>query len=101
MHLNALKVTCLALSFLFSIGCFAQTQHGVVKTRGRLDAGGKLIEGERLSDAVVTVKGRNPVRSGNNGEFSFPVPGKFFFLQSVKKQDYSIALCASYSRAAG
>lgn len=91
MEFNIIKTICCVLSFLFAIGCYGQTQRGIVKTKVRLDGTGKLVAGERLAGATVTVKGRTPAVSGANGEFSFPVPSKFFFLQSVSKQGYSIS----------
>lgn len=91
MSLKAFKTICCVVSFLFAMACYGQTQQGIVKTKGRLNGTGKLVAGERLAGATITVKGRTPAVSGANGEFSFPVPGKFFFLQSVSKQGYSIS----------
>lgn len=69
----------------------AQTQHGIVKTKGRLGTNGKVIPGMRLSGATVTVKGRsNKVVSGNNGTFSFKIPAQKYYLQSVQKQGYAL-----------
>lgn len=79
------------LAFLLPKLVFAQTlsQHGVVKTRGRM-VNGQLQPGQKLAGATVQVKDRSAVVSGNDGTFSFPVPDKTFLLQSVKKQGYQL-----------
>ena len=69
----------------------AQNQQGYVKTKGRLDNNGSMIPGTRLSGAMITVKGRNAVVSGNNGQFTLAIPGSTFYLQNVQKQGYVIA----------
>ena len=60
----------------------AQVQHGYVKTRGRLAAGGAVIAGQRLNGATISIKGKGNVVSKNNGKangtFSFNMPGKTF-----------------------
>ena len=66
----------------------AQTQTGLVKTRGRMGANGQVVPGTRLGGVTVHIKGRNAVVTPANGTFSFPVPGNKFFVQSVKKQGY-------------
>ena len=75
------------LSFASSI---AQNQHGYVKTKGRLGSDGIVIKGTRLTGATVTVKGRNAVLSGNNGNFSLTIPGNTYYLQNVQKQGYIV-----------
>ncbi len=83
------KLILLTLCTIFTWVCaVAQTQHGVVKTPGRLASNGKVIAGKRIAGATVQVKGRTAVRTGADGTFSFPVPGNKFFIQSVKKQGY-------------
>jgi len=67
----------------------AQTQQGVVKTRGRM-VNGKHVAGKGLSGATVQVKGRSAVVSRQNGAFSFPVPSQSFMVQSVTKQGYRL-----------
>ena len=65
-------------------------QKGCVKTRGRM-VNGKHVPGHGLPGAVVTIKGRNDVAVKNNdGNFSFPISGKHYFVQSVKKTDYEL-----------
>jgi len=66
----------------------AQTQHGYVKTKGRLASNGTVITGTRISGATVHVKGRSAVLSQSNGTFSFPIPAQSYYLQSVQKQGY-------------
>ena len=65
------------------------TQHGVVKTRGRM-VNGVLQPGKGLADATVTIQGRNAVASQAGGNFSFPVPSKNFRIQSVVKNGYKL-----------
>lgn len=80
---------CFLLVFVFNVlFVSAQTQNGVVKTKGRLANNGSVIHGVPLSGATVTVKGRNAVVSGNNGKFSLSIPGNNYYLQSVQKQGY-------------
>lgn len=71
-----------------SLASVAQTQHGYVKTKGRLSNNGLVIKGTRLSGAMVTIKGRNAVVSGGNGSFTLTLPGNNYYLQSVQKQGY-------------
>ena len=78
------------LIILFSVlSCWAQTQQGVVKTRGKM-VNGKLQPGIGLAGAMVTIQGRNAVQSQANGTFSFPIPSKTFMLQSVQKNGYQL-----------
>lgn len=67
---------------------FAQTQQGLVKTKGRLSSNGNVIKGTPLAGATVTVRGRNAVLSGTSGTFSLPIPSNTFYLQNVQKQGY-------------
>lgn len=64
----------LLILFLCESITFAQTQQGIVKTRGRMSATGTLIPGVRLSGATVNIQQASPSVSGNNGTFSFAVP---------------------------
>ena len=78
---------------LFTICSFvsAQTQQGVVKTRGRM-VNGQVIAGTRLNGATITLNIGNPLVSGNNGAFSFNVPSdKNYSLVSARKQGYTLA----------
>lgn len=87
---------------LSSLLAIAQTQQGVVKTRGRM-ANGVLQPGQRLSGATVQVKNRSAVVSKYDGTFAFPVPGNTFLLQSVKKQGYELVdmeICHSHQYSA-
>ena len=79
----------------------AQTQSGVVKTRGRL-VNGKLVPGTLLQGATVEVEGRQPVLAAD-GRFSFPVTGSGFRLKSVSKQGYTLVdaeVCRFYKYSA-
>jgi len=81
---------CILLFLFLSLEGIAQTQQGYVKTKGRLASNGTVIQGTRLSGAIVTVKGRNAVLSGSNGTFMLSIPGSSFYLQNVQKQGYVI-----------
>ncbi|MBR5027873.1 MAG: tetratricopeptide repeat protein [Bacteroidales bacterium] len=87
---------------LFAIAlAFAQTQNGVVKTRGRM-VGGKLVPGKLLSGATVQVDGCQAILA-KDGKFSFPVTGGKFTLKSVTKQGYrlvDVEACRQYSYSA-
>ena len=79
----------------------AQTQSGVVKTRGRM-VNGKLVPGTLLQGATVEVEGRQPVLAAD-GRFSFPVTGSGFRLKSVSKQGYTLVdaeVCRFYKYSA-
>jgi len=80
--------------FLFviciSLCSAAQTQQGYVKTKGRLAANGSVIQGTRLSGAMVRVKGGNAVLSDNDGTFSLAIPSNSYYLQTVQKRGYII-----------
>ena len=81
--------------------CFAQTQKGVVKTRGRMVAG-KLVPGTPLQGATVQVEGRQAVLA-KDGSFSFPVTDGKFTIKSVTKQGYRLVdaeVCRQYSYSA-
>lgn len=83
---------CLLFSFilLLSIVSFAQTQHGYVKTKGRM-VNGQLVHGQGLKGAMVSVKGRTTVLvKSDDGAFSFPVPEAQFRLDSVRKKGYQL-----------
>lgn len=83
----------LAFLSLFFIATFAtaQTQHGIVKTRGRV-VNGQVVPGTKLSGATITLNIGNPQVSQAQGTFSFNVPaGKSFSLVSAKKQGYTLA----------
>ena len=68
----------------------AQTQRGIVKTRGRI-VNGVHVPGKGLPGTVVSIRGRSDVGVKNsNGSFSFPVEEKHFVVDSVKKRDYEL-----------
>lgn len=52
---------------------------------------GKLVHGQGLKGATVSVNGRSAVLvNGDDGAFSFPVPNKEFRIDSVKKIGYQL-----------
>ena len=79
------------LLFAMTCTCFAQTQQGIVKTRGRM-VNGQLVPGTRLPDAIITLNIGNSLKSGKQGTFSFNVPnGKTYSLVTAQKQGYTLA----------
>ena len=82
------KLLFVGLTLFFAAACFAQTQKGYVKTKGRLDNDGNLIPGTPLSEVIVKVKNRNEVMSDKRGDFSFPMPDQTYYLESVAKNGY-------------
>lgn len=67
----------------------AQTQQGVVKTRGKM-INGQLKPGTGLSGATVSIQGRTNILTRDNGVFSFPVTNKTFQVQGVQKRGYQL-----------
>lgn len=55
------RVLLISTFLLATLIASAQTQQGFVKTKGRLDAQGKLIPGQGLKGATVSVQGRTAV----------------------------------------
>lgn len=80
---SLLLICCLAV-----VG-MAQTQQGMVKTKGRM-INGKHVAGQGISGATVSIQGRNAVQSQSSGAFSFPIPSKTFMLQGVQKNGYQL-----------
>ena len=78
------------LATLSILAATAQTQNGVVKTRGRM-IDGKHVPGKGLPGTVISIKERTDVGIRNsNGSFSFPAKGKQFTVLSVSKKDYAL-----------
>ena len=85
-----MKKYILFLYILVAVGVMAQTQHlqtGVIKTCGRM-VNGKQVPGVKIANATVSVRGRTPAKSRDDGTFSFPVTEKTFIIDSVRKKDY-------------
>jgi hypothetical protein len=78
----------LLIGLFMALIASAQTQKGIVKTKGRLGANSTVIAGTRLSGATVTVRGGNSVVSGSNGAFSLTIPSNSYYLQNVQKPGY-------------
>ena len=76
----------LLLSFVV-IFASAEMQQGYTKTRGKLDAKGQLIPGQRLSGVIVETD-RGKVPSKENGDFEFSVVGGQFILKGVTLDGY-------------
>ena len=79
------------LMTIICVTSFAQTQQGIVKTRGRM-VNGQLVAGQKLAGATITLNFGNALVSGSQGGFSFNVPnGKTYSLVMAKKQGYTLA----------
>jgi hypothetical protein len=84
------KYILLSATMMFCIMLSAQTQHGYVKTKGRM-VDGQLVPGQGLKGATVSIKGRTAVLvNTDDGTFSFPVPEAQFRLDSVNKKGYQL-----------
>ena len=79
----------LPLAFFMAMSLHAQTQHGYVKTKGRLGSNGQVIAGVRLTGATVRLKGQNVV-SQASGTFSFVVSNKKYTVLDIQKKDYQL-----------
>ena len=86
---NGVKRLILILLLISLAVCgVSQTQTGMVKTRGRM-VGGKHVPGTLLSGATVQVDGNQTILA-KDGNFSFPVSGGWYTLNSVTKQGYKL-----------
>ena len=69
-----------------------------MKTKGRM-VNGKLVPGQGLKGATVSIKGRTAVLvNADDGAFSFPVAEAQFRLDSVKKKGYQLVDMEACSR---
>ena len=75
---------------MLSVMLTAQNQKGYVKTKGRM-VNGKLVPGQGLKGATVSIKGRTAVLvNADDGAFSFPVTESIFRVDSVRKKGYQL-----------
>ena len=78
----------LLISLLFAVVTVsAEMQQGYTKTRGKLDAKGQLIPGQRLSGVIVETD-RGKVTSEKDGAFSLAIPNGKFVLKKVDLNGY-------------
>ncbi len=70
---KSLLIICISL--IGGIG-FANTQKGIVKTKGRLNTDQTITKGVPLPDAFVTVQGAQTVSSNKKGLFSVTLTSK-------------------------
>ncbi len=85
------KISCLLFVLFAVLISFAQTQQGIVKTRGRM-VDGQLVKGERLAGVAITMDFGVTLVSDSQGTFYFNVPeSKTFSLVSATKQGYTLA----------
>ncbi len=84
------KLLILNTILMLSVMLTAQTQQGYVKTKGRM-VNGKLVPGQGLRGATVSIKGRTAVLvQADDGAFSFPVSESMFRVDSVRKKGYQL-----------
>ena len=84
------KLFLFFISLTLGLVTSAQTQQGYVKTKGRM-VNGKLVPGQGLKGAMVSVQGRTAVLvNTDDGAFSFPISETQFRLDSVKKKGYQL-----------
>ena len=84
------RLLSFSICLLIATVTIAQTQQGYVKTKGRM-VDGKLVPGQGLKGATVSIKGRTAVLvNSDDGAFSFPVPEAHFHLDSVSKKGYQL-----------
>lgn len=76
------------LFFFVIFGANAQTQKGIVKTRGRM-INGTLVAGTRLQGVTVEIKGGPTVVTNKKGEFSV-FSGNSFQIANVRKRGYEL-----------
>ena len=94
--LKALVAT--GFSLLMGSALSAQTQVGIVKTRGRM-VNGQLVRGKGIPDATVQLKDRSVLSQKASGAFSFPVTGQKYSVKSVQKAGYQLLdpqVCREY-----
>lgn len=90
MKLAFKAILIAVVTILLDVSVFAQTQHGYVKTKGRM-VDGQHIPGKGLKGTTVSVKGRTPILvDSEDGSFSFPMPDQQFHLESVIKKGYQL-----------
>ena len=84
------RFLCILLIFVSTIS-LAQIQQGIVKTRGRI-VNDKLVPGQGLSGAIVTLNYGNSLISDSLGFFSFVVSkSQSFSLVNVVKKGFVLA----------
>ena len=67
-------------------------QKAIVKTRGRLQNDGSVVEGRRIEDALVAIRNGAQVYSGANGELSFGVSqSEGFYIANITKTGYTLS----------
>lgn len=83
------RVPTICIAILMTIVAAAQVQQGIVKTRGRM-VNGILQPGRGLQGATIQIKNSSTVKSGANGQFSFPLRTNTYTVVSVNKQGYEL-----------
>lgn len=85
-----IKTFLVVLLSVLSLVVSADEQKGYVKTKGRLGTDGSVINGERIPNAMVRLKGWNTLLSDSTGAFSFPRTNQSYMLEEVRKNGYAL-----------
>lgn len=80
-----MALTCV----LVAVAAIAQTQHGMVKTKGRGPSSNPKA-GTPLPGASIHIRGNNTIVSAEKGKFSFTMRGGKYVLESVKKKGFDL-----------
>lgn len=88
MYIKKILVSLVAM--IVAIGSVAQTQTGIVKTKGRMGSNGKVIAGKRLSGVAISVRGGSTTVSKAQGAFSLPLQHNTFGLSKVSLKGYEL-----------
>ena len=90
------RIALLLLVLCFVVPDIAKAQQhqqeAIVKTRGRLQDDGSIVEGRRIAEATVVVKEVGTVESDDNGELKFGVPSSNdFYISNISKEGYTLS----------
>ncbi len=85
------ELSIIIFSLFISCAVFSQTvQKGYVKTKGRLNSQGEIVQGVRLDGVTILLRGNNSYLTGKNGSFSWVSPSGSYCLQKVQKKGYQL-----------
>ena len=90
------RIALLLLCLCFVVPNIAKAQQhqqeAIVKTRGRLQDDGSIVEGRRIAEATVVVKEVGTVESDDKGELKFGVPSSNdFYISNISKEGYTLS----------
>ena len=88
----ALLLIVLMLAMSTVVEAQQRQQKAIVKTRGRLQNDGSVVEGRRIEDALVAIRDGAQVYSSANGELSFGVSqSEGFYIANITKTGYTLS----------